>query len=194
MYKPDNSRTCCPQHTIRLDAQAYRPSKAQRRALNQLYWTLCGRPKPARWKGKWGSTGAYDVENHARLVMHDDSSDIVDLSDSSWPPLEAPYDSIPNERIKLSLRRATSTDEKYALFRRYQKHIHREAEDEISSRRGWEQFLVRAPFPDEGDGQDKAHAFFGVYHHEYRCMCQSNEALCVYSLIRQGPIVGRRCA
>ena len=194
MYKPDNSRTCCPQHTIRLDAQAYRPSKAQRRALNQLYWTLCGRPKPARWKGKWGSTGSYDVEHHVRLVMHDDSSDIVDLSDSSWPPLEAPYDSIPNERIKLSLRRATSTDEKYALFRRYQKHIHREAEDEISSRRGWEQFLVRAPFPDEGDGQDKAHAFFGVYHHEYRCMCHSIEALCVYSLIRQGPIVGRRCA
>lgn len=114
--------------------------------------------------------------------MHDDSSDIVDLSDSSWPPLEAPYDSIPNERIKLSLRRPTSTDEKYALFRRYQKHIHREAEDEISSRRGWEQFLVRAPFPDEGDGQDKAHAFFGVYHHEYRCMCHSTKhSVCTHS-------------
>ena len=126
--------------------------------------------------------------------MHYDSSDIADLSDSSWPPLDAPYDSIPNERIELSLRRATSTDEKYALFRRYQRHIHREAEAEISSRRGWEQFLVRTPFPDESDGQDKAHAFFGIYHHEYRCMYHSNEAHFVYSFIRQGPIAGRRCA
>lgn len=36
VYKPDNARTCCPHHTIRLHAPSFQPRRAQRRALNHL--------------------------------------------------------------------------------------------------------------------------------------------------------------
>ena len=48
---------------------------------------------------------------------------------------------------QVSLRPASSTDEKYELFRRYQAAVHGESPSEISDRSGWESFLIDAPFP-----------------------------------------------
>lgn len=36
LYKPDNLRTCCPQHTILLNASEFIPSKSQRQLLNRF--------------------------------------------------------------------------------------------------------------------------------------------------------------
>ncbi|TKA56384.1 hypothetical protein B0A53_01954 [Rhodotorula sp. CCFEE 5036] len=36
LYKPDMSRTCCPQYTISLDASRFRPSRGQRQVLSRF--------------------------------------------------------------------------------------------------------------------------------------------------------------
>ncbi|WFD06635.1 arginyltransferase [Malassezia vespertilionis] len=142
-------------HTIRLSIDAYRPSRAQRRAVQHLYWTLSERKIPNKWKGKWGKY-AWDLEKHLALVLEDEGSTLPDY-------MHAPYDVPCAERIQISLVRAHATDEKYALFRKYQAHIHHESEEDISSRKGWEKFLVDAPFFDTD-----ASGAFGAYHQEYR--------------------------
>jgi len=45
LYRPE-ARTCCPAHTIRLDAGAFAPSRAQRRALARLDAYLAGGALP----------------------------------------------------------------------------------------------------------------------------------------------------
>ena len=36
LYKPDMSRTCCPQYTIRCDADAFRPTKSQKKIIKRF--------------------------------------------------------------------------------------------------------------------------------------------------------------
>lgn len=153
IYKPDNSRTCCPQHPIRYVACSrsvshshFTPTKKQRRTLNNLYWDLSGKTKPSKWKGKWASHHPWDLEERLALVLEQQGG--------VKPYAEEPYGAPVQERIKVRLwliqvrlAPATSTGEKYALFRKYQAKVHRESESEISSRDGWERFLVDAPFP-----------------------------------------------
>ncbi|KOS16075.1 arginine-trna-protein transferase [Malassezia pachydermatis] len=163
IYKPDNLRTCCPQHSIRLRTSSFRPSKAQRRAVGHLYWTLCGDTKPSKWKGKWGASRPWDLDAHLERVF-------VQHGHERPPPMHGPYSSTSHERIEVSLDKASATSEKYQLFRKYQAAIHGEAHDEISSRHGWEQFLVESPFP-ENDDDDQGSVdspTFGLYHQAYR--------------------------
>ncbi|WFD31603.1 arginyltransferase [Malassezia sp. CBS 17886] len=169
VYKPDNLRTCCPQHPIRVSTDAFRLSKKQRRALGRLYWALVERRPPAKWKGAWAQ--------HARTLA--DRLALV-LDDADAPPPRRsfpPYHALPAERIHVRRAPATATDEKYALFRRYQSQVHGESEADISSRRGWERFLVDTPFPQEDTGDTElsqglgaagARVRCGTYHHEYR--------------------------
>lgn len=53
-------------------------------------------------------------------------------------------------RLSVTLRPATSTTEKYELFRRYQGSVHKESEEKISKRQGFERFLCEAPFDVSG--------------------------------------------
>ena len=67
---------------------------------------------------------------------------------------------------------ASSTKEKYNLFRQYQARVHGEAEDDISGRKGWERFLVDNPIRDsEQHGpvslSDRNPIPYGTYHQEY---------------------------
>lgn len=96
---------------------------------------------------------------------------MLESDNGAKPVCLAPYDTLPMERIHMSLERATATEEKYALFRRYQAHIHCESQEDISSRSDWENFLVHTPFPDPE--HEKA-SLYGIYHHEYRCKFSAN--------------------
>ena len=117
----------------------FTPSRKQKRTLNNLYWDLSSNPKPAKWKGKWASDHSWDLEERLALVLDQDGG--------AKAYAEQPYKEALPERIQVRLVPASSTDEKYALFRKYQAYVHREPESEISSRNGWEQFLVDSPFP-----------------------------------------------
>ncbi|WFD27231.1 arginyltransferase [Malassezia nana] len=142
-------------HGSSVPLAACRPNKSQKRALRHLYWTLSGQQPPSRWKGKWGDQGPYSLQQRLSLVLQ---------MDEEPPPMSAPYDTPVSDKIQVSLRQASSTDEKYALFRRYQATIHGEAPADISDRAGWASFLVDAPFPSRSEDASP----FGLYHHEYR--------------------------
>lgn len=103
-----------------------------------------------------------------------------EAGESSSAAGSAPYDVPTRQRIevrtacgvyspwKTRLRPASSTAEKYALFRAYQSQIHGETEGDISARKGWERFLVDRPFPASA-GYSGAAPAYGAYHDEYRC-------------------------
>ncbi|WFD23873.1 RNA helicase [Malassezia equina] len=111
----------------------FEPSKSQKRAVSDLYWSLRGQTKPSRYKGKWGKDGPWSLQQRLGLI----------LQPVEAPSIGAPYDVPVSEKIEP----ASSTQEKYQLFRRYQASIHHESPSEISDRSGWESFLVEAPFP-----------------------------------------------
>ena len=61
--------------------------------VNNLYWELSQRTKPAKWKGKWASDHAWDVEERLNMVLEQDTD--------RAPYRGAPYDVLPDERIQV---------------------------------------------------------------------------------------------
>ncbi|EPQ27938.1 uncharacterized protein PFL1_04682 [Pseudozyma flocculosa PF-1] len=159
IYKPDLDRTCCPQIPIRLDAATFAPAKRHKRALTNLLFHVRGNStKPARWKGRWSRGRDWHLQRRWDLVewsphpvttvdkgkqrQHsDDHNDNHDNTsqDAAWANTVA---GPKTKRLETTLRLSSSTDEKYRLFRRYQSRVHGEPDDKISSRKGWERFLV----------------------------------------------------
>lgn len=87
------------------------------------------------------------------------------------------------KRLQVTLHHAKSSNEKYQLFRKYQAKVHKEEEDEISDRDGFERFLCQSPFlptmkgkqqcqsPIPGEKVDiysKSPIHFDLYHMEWR--------------------------
>lgn len=101
------------------------------------------------------------------------------------PPLQPPR--LPHLKHKLRTRLVpgSSSAEKYGLFRRYQQGVHKESDEDVSSRKGFERFLCESPvrrqLPDTSEeqtpvlevdgGVDTAASSaipFGLYHLEWR--------------------------
>jgi arginine-tRNA-protein transferase len=81
------------------------------------------------------------------------------------------------QHLKTSLHLASSSPEKYELFRKYQADVHGQTLEQISDISGFERFLCDAPFPANADDNkvhrpvdlDAADAIpLGLYHMEWR--------------------------
>ncbi|CAO1613869.1 unnamed protein product [Parajaminaea phylloscopi] len=88
-----------------------------------------------------------------------------------------------SHRLKASLVPATSTQEKYELFRRYQQCIHKERPEDVSSRQGFERFLCESPVRRESppnahstlkDGHGRP-LRYGLYHMEWRITSDNDQ-------------------
>ncbi|KAI5477039.1 arginine-tRNA-protein transferase [Pseudohyphozyma bogoriensis] len=55
LYKPDMKRTCCPQYTITLDAEAFSPSKSQRQLLHRFSTFMIDDSASREGTAGWGS-------------------------------------------------------------------------------------------------------------------------------------------
>ncbi|KAL1944264.1 hypothetical protein VTO73DRAFT_3449 [Trametes versicolor] len=172
-YKPDLKRSCCPQYTIRFDTLEFKPSKSHRKLLS-------------RWN---------------RFVVHGDVPYGVDFIDGSSqePPAAAVAMSkdkgetthvfklaedihasesgflkdgdAPAHQFQVTLEPASYTEEKFALYSRYQKEIHHEIWDREPS--GFKEFLVQNPLVpqaiDYPSGRpDHLPVEYGAYHQLYR--------------------------
>lgn len=183
IYKPDLLRTCCPQIPIRLAAHEYKPTKGHKRALsNLLFRVRDSKAKPAKWKGRWSRGRDWDVEKRWDEIVPSAAS----TSASLWAEnVAGPITH--NLEIRLAL--ASTSDEKYQLFRKYQAKIHGEAEADISTEKGFCRFLVDSnlaltwpstgePLTPSQEAAWRAKSFdsstlpeelpYGNYHQEYR--------------------------
>lgn len=119
-----------------------------------------------------------------------------------WTDLQ-PFRSGPKRRrFTTSLALATSTEEKYQLFRRYQMQVHGESEAKVSTMQGFERFLCKSPVritmpsynSDESTNGRKPYGregrqaekvvlestdpiAYGLYHMEYRCESSPSRSL-----------------
>ncbi|KZT20813.1 hypothetical protein NEOLEDRAFT_1100325 [Neolentinus lepideus HHB14362 ss-1] len=160
-YKPDLRRSCCPQYTIRLDALEFKPSRSHRKLVH-------------RWN---------------RFILEGDSSDKMDGSQSSKPKVKGANNASfhlissihESERsfisdgesvhaFEVTLEPSSYTDEKFALYEKYQAEIHMDFDNAPS---GFKRFLVESPLQHERisyPSQRPAHLpeTYGSYHQLYR--------------------------
>lgn len=70
------ARTCCPQYTIRLEAEAFKPTKKHRQVVNRFNRYLTGgrdAPEPEMSKGKGkGKAKAADWDLMVELRRHEE--------------------------------------------------------------------------------------------------------------------------
>ncbi|THV08686.1 hypothetical protein K435DRAFT_959219, partial [Dendrothele bispora CBS 962.96] len=158
-YKPDLKASCCPLYTIRLDAPAFKPSKSQRKLLNR--WNrfvehgkeedMGDVRKPPKQKGK--NTAEFD------LITSIHASEKSFHTDKEFA-----------HHVEITLEPSSYTDEKFALYQKYQKEIHHEEEKRPS---GFKRFLVDTPLVSEPipySTPPPAHlpTRYGSYHQLYR--------------------------
>ncbi|KAK3669421.1 Arginyl-tRNA--protein transferase 1 [Recurvomyces mirabilis] len=176
LYMPDVSRSCCPHYTIRYEQQLcskvsikvlnhinrlpsadFKPSRDQRQALNRWNRFVLGDKYIQELERKHPKTKAEKKaqESYFNLPTTVHASELSTLKP----------DIIPEHNFAVTLEPDTFTEEKYALFANYQKHVHHEQGSEIS-RPGFKRFLCSSPLhrhPDPADGKD-----LGSYHQCYR--------------------------
>ncbi|KAI5119896.1 hypothetical protein M0805_003700 [Coniferiporia weirii] len=163
-YKPDMRRTCCPQYTIRLDANEFTPTKRQRKVVY-------------RWS-------RYILEGIGEVNDVDMVDDTPRGKKSKKPPAFSLVDSIhasektfykgdtqPKHDFEVTIERASFTEEKFRLYCKYQKSVHKEADRHSSS--GFERFLVETPLeytPIQYGTEPPPHlpTNYGSHHQLYR--------------------------
>ncbi|KAE8452796.1 hypothetical protein EG329_013068 [Mollisiaceae sp. DMI_Dod_QoI] len=159
LYKPDQRGSCCPQYTIRLDADSFHASKDQRQTLNRFTKHILG--------------DAY-VKEAARLYPR--SRDQAKKRDTEFDVVERVHE-CERERLQsppepayahtVTLEPDNYTDEKYALFENYQRLVHHEPPHRIS-KSGFKNFLCSSPLPRSEVTLDGRERRLGSYHQCYR--------------------------
>ncbi|CAD7062111.1 unnamed protein product [Tilletia caries] len=149
LYKPDNSRTCCPQHPIRLPIERFNISRSQRRALKSLFWEVHAPEDGTRPMKKRGDDNdPFDLESfwlNTEWTSQDEHRKAGGTTDNtegnSW------YRFPKRRRLEITLHPASHTEEKFQLYKRYQTTVHKDEEAKITHD-SWKRFLVRNSFTD----------------------------------------------
>ncbi|GJE84438.1 arginyl-tRNA--protein transferase 1 [Phanerochaete sordida] len=158
-YKPDLMRSCCPQYTIKLDATRFKPSKSQRKLVNRFNrWVLHGDTHGDEKGSKRKTDTAKEGEFSLVDAIHHVESRLLTGQDHA-------------HKFEVTLEPSSYTDEKFALYRRYQKDIHKEEEDKKAS--SFKRFLVENPLqyeaiPYETEPPGHLPTQYGAYHQCYR--------------------------
>ncbi|TDL29717.1 hypothetical protein BD410DRAFT_736841 [Rickenella mellea] len=164
-YKPDLRRSCCPQYTIKLDANEFTPSKSQRKVIARWNRHIIGNsekghetspPIPSRShdRGKSRADSGFSLIN----AVHAAERDFILSSDNTTHIFE------------VALESSSFTQEKYALYEKYQQTVHY---DYRNSQTGFIDFLVDTPLvpepiPYTRDPPKHLPQNYGSYHQLYR--------------------------
>ncbi|KAI0832538.1 arginine-tRNA-protein transferase [Trametes gibbosa] len=168
-YKPDLRRSCCPQYTIKLDALEFKPSKSQRKLLNRWNRFVIhgdGREDdPMGGDSKTRTSKAGLSKGKGKANHNFTLTDDIHTSELSFLK-----DETPAHTFEVILEPASYTDEKFALYKSYQKEIHHEAKEKESS---FKRFLVENPLVPQSiayPSERPVHlpANYGAYHQLYR--------------------------
>lgn len=131
-YKPDLTRSCCPQYTIRLEAGQLKASKSQRQAMNRFNRyvlgteftskaaKLCPRTREEKRRRK--------TEFDLQASVH--ASEYASLRIPVDPKTEKPVE--PAHKFEINLESDSFSKEKWDVFLSYQTAIHKEPESRWS--------------------------------------------------------------
>ncbi|OSD04358.1 hypothetical protein PYCCODRAFT_1364194 [Trametes coccinea BRFM310] len=171
-YMPDLKRSCCPQYTIKLDALQFKQSKSQRKLLNRfnrfvIHGDNRGADDPMEGTSKEASKAAQKSGKgkgntaHVFELTKDIHASEVNFLDANSPAAH---------NFEVTLEPSSFTEEKFALYKSYQKEIHHDDDKAPSS---FKRFLVQSPLipqPIEYPSGRPSHLpeNYGSYHQLYR--------------------------
>ncbi|KAE8224743.1 hypothetical protein CF319_g2402 [Tilletia indica] len=177
LYKPDNSRTCCPQHTIRLPVESFKTSRSQRRALKPLFWEIHAPEDGNRPMKKRGNDNEpFDLESFWLNTEWNPKDELRNAGGvdeiavgNSWYRFQR------RRKLEITLRPASHTEEKFQLWNRYQIAVHKDAPGS-NTHNSWKRFLVNNSFHTQQDINDRGPVDlssddaipYGGYHQEWR--------------------------
>ncbi|TBU58360.1 arginine-tRNA-protein transferase [Dichomitus squalens] len=158
-YKPDLRRSCCPQYTIRsrapsvlvrlnppsdycsirLDAIRFRPSKSQRKLINRFNRHISNGDQHDGGASVDISEGTSTKGKGRRKGKAEHVFKLAD--DIHAAELRFLRDETPAHKYEVTLEPASFTQEKFALYQSYQKHIHND--DDVTPG-GFTRFLCKS--------------------------------------------------
>ncbi|CAG8738815.1 7109_t:CDS:2, partial [Acaulospora morrowiae] len=162
LYKPDLRNSCCPQYTIRLDANKFQASKSQRKVVNRFNRFVEGTYVPS--EASVGDDGPSEKQSHANGTGKTGKQ-----VGKNFEIIKAIHEAEDREdykhKFRIVLERSSFTQEKYQLYRKYQINIHKDSEDEVT-KNGFRRFLVESPLQYESSGVQNT-SEYGSFHQCY---------------------------
>ncbi|KIJ57214.1 hypothetical protein M422DRAFT_238806 [Sphaerobolus stellatus SS14] len=169
MYKPDMRQTCCPQYTIKLDALQFAPTRNQRQTANrQAPYHLNSDALPASKEENGMEAEKTKSQMSGKSAPPFDLVQAIHAVEAPFLPVDAP---IPAHRFEATLESSSYTVEKFQLYQRYQKDIHKEEIEKNPAK--FITFLVETPLQNEPipyptPPPDHLPKHYGSYHQCYR--------------------------
>ncbi|KAI9278374.1 arginine-tRNA-protein transferase, partial [Phascolomyces articulosus] len=165
LYKPDLRKSCCPQYTIRLNANEFTPTKSQRKIINKFNRFIEGSWKPLKEEEMDGDKQQQPTSSPSSKVNYDTKKNMTEnihLVEKDKEPADHSYE----HKFEIVLEPSSVTKEKFELYRKYQVHIHHDEFDEVSER-GFKRFLVDSPLKIEQFSDGKTGQGYGSFHQKY---------------------------
>ncbi|KAI9307120.1 arginine-tRNA-protein transferase [Cunninghamella echinulata] len=160
LYKPNLRKSCCPQYTIRLDTTEFKVSKSQRKIINKFNKYIEGTWQPAH---EMINDNSKETTKKKKGNNNIEPTTLIDMIRSAETNSckEGDY----AHSFKIEMEPSSYTDEKFALYCKYQKEIHHDEPDELKPEQ-FKRFLVDTPLQlDSVIGNDGL--TFGSYHQKY---------------------------
>ncbi|CDO68698.1 hypothetical protein BN946_scf184652.g25 [Trametes cinnabarina] len=184
-YKPDLKRSCCPQYTIKLDALQFKPSKSQRKLLNRFNrFVSQGDSREASNDPVQSASTNFGPDAHLRTSQPSqhmgkgkgkgvhifELTKDIHASEVAFTQCDTPMAHKFEVKSGVTLEPSSFTEEKFALYKSYQKEIHHEDDKAPSS---FKRFLVQSPLIPQRIEYPSERPFhlpenYGSYHQLYR--------------------------
>lgn len=158
LYKPDLGLSCCPHYTIRLDSTAFKVSAHQRKDVNRFNSYILG-------STYIDEAARLQPPSKAEVKQRKQEFDLVSrIHESEYNTTAVAKSPLkPEHRFEVTLEEDIFTEEKYALYAKYQTEIHHEPASRVT-RRGFKHHLCNSPLVRFVHNNKR----LGSYHHCYR--------------------------
>ncbi|KAK6504746.1 Arginyl-tRNA--protein transferase 1 [Arthrobotrys musiformis] len=157
IYKPDMRNSCCQEYTIRLKSATFKPNSKQRKTANAWSNFILGLAYKREQAQK------YPVSRQEKKRKRLSGFNIVErIGEPEYANLKSKNPLEPAHKFEVVLEENTFTEEKFNLFKHYQKKIHNDDATESSFTR----FLCVNPFKPAYSVDEKGRKI-GAYHQCY---------------------------
>jgi arginine-tRNA-protein transferase len=132
LYRPDLANSCCPQYTIRLHADEFKPSKEAKKVIKNFNKHI-------------SNNSNVNTENNGNAIEERKKKKVKGSDNKLFDFDEAIKLSEKNDRFKIMLLDPKITEEKFQLYKKYQQSIHKDDPESVT-RNSLKRFLCSNPF------------------------------------------------
>lgn len=132
LYRPDVANSCCPQYTIRLRAEEFKPSKEAKKVIKNFNKHI----------------GIDNIRNNKSISNNSETSKIKKTKGSDNKPFDfdaAIQLSEESHRFEVRLLDPYITEEKFQLYKKYQQSVHGDSPESVT-KPSLKRFLCSNPF------------------------------------------------